>query len=236
MAAVLKSSKVTVVMRNLTPYLYLILFAALVAHPYFITYLGMVSTSFMSSLINAVIMGVGVAIYFVNIRMLGRKDEELASSRERLRDSFKYIGSMNRRLPLLSHVSTSLLSEHRYSKKQKKKLFQELLATAAVSIAKADWGMFRFIDRKGARMAKEIVYTHGERAIRVGEISNKELFEQKEPIGRYVGYCAVRTSDREADTQAFLIVPTLEGLDDGSLSILQAITDQAQLFYKYVFV
>ena len=61
------------------------------------------------------------------------------------------------------------------------------------------------------------------------------MVNQGENIKR-IGYLyAMRTTDKKEKVQCFLILPEGENKIDSEYSVLQAIVDQAQLFYKYLF-
>ncbi len=213
--------------------LYIALFAALLLYPHFVTHIGPISGPYAVSLFNAFIVGLGILIYYVNTREIEHKDSELKSTTQKLVDSFKYIGSLNRHLPLLSQASTDLISGNHQFKRGKKRIFDKLLSLAVVTLAKADWGLLRFIKVSGTKTVKEFTYIMDEKIVVASHISNRELLLQKSGLNRYKEYVSIRTSDTAADVQAFLVMPHRELKEQEPL--LLAVIDQAQLFYKYVF-
>lgn len=194
---------------------------------------------------NFILLSLAYVIYTVHQEDLRRKEYEktrveqkLELSTTKLNEAFEYIGRVNRELPLLQNVTTDLMEQSHASSKDKKRLFEELLASAVVSIAKRDWGMFRFVDTTTEKTAKEFSFSIGNYMLMKTKISNKELHELFANNGRvkYLKDCIViKTTDRTSNIQGFLVIPKNEnGLDD-VYSTLQAITDQAQLYYKYLF-
>ncbi len=222
---------------------YFLLFVALVIHPHLVPdHIGILPKAYAESLVTIFIIGAGIAIYYLHHREVKKSrqlGEDLRISQAKLLDSFKYIGSVNTRLPLFKHLSSELLASSKYTKQHKKTIFDHLLATAIVSIAKAKWGLLRFVEVNTQRTVKEFLYTNGDYVLLTQRVGNRELSDvrkQQSNIKLLGEFQIVPTSDEEITVQGFLILPKTEGNLSDEYSFLQAVVDQAQLFYKYLFV
>ena len=223
--------------------IYLLLFVALVIHPHLVPdHIGILPKPYAESLVTLFIVGAGIAIYYLHQREVKRSrklGEDLRISQAKLLDSFKYIGSVNTRLPLFKHLSSELLAGSKYTKQHKKTIFDHLLATAIVSIAKANWGLLRFVEINTQRTVKEFLYTNGDYVLLTQRVGNRDLAlsrSQTSNIKSLGEFQIVPTSDEEITVQGFLILPKTESNLSDEYSFLQAVVDQAQLFYKYLFV
>ena len=226
-------------MSKFTKFIYVLLFIALVLHPHFVPdHIGILPRAYAESLITGFIMALALLMYYLHKRDLRRKDAELKTSTEKLADSFKYIGLVNRRLPLLKSLTSDLLANSKLSKKEKLKIFQDLLATALVSVAKVNWGLLRFIDTDSGKTVKEFIFTTEEYVVMKNGIGNKELLQSRQQtaaIKTASDLFIIPTTEQEAVIQGHLVFPKpAESLEDERW-ILQAITDQAQLFFKYLY-
>ena len=89
------------------------------------------------------------------------------------------------------------------------------------------------------RTVKEFLYTNGDCVLLTHRVGNCELSaarKQTSNIKSLGEFQAVPTSDEEITVQGFLILPKTESNLSDEYSFLQAVVDQAQLFYKYLFV
>ena len=227
-------------MTKFTKIVYLILIILLVILPFFITEpVLFFPESHAEALTILIILGLVYLVHLYDVRMKEKEkkslEKELEISMEKLNESFRYIGMVNRRLPLLRNLTTELLSK---SNEKNKIVFEELLAIATSTIAKSDWGMFRFIKMSEQSTEKEFYYTSRNYILLKTKVGNKELAEMvnsDENIKRIGDLYAMRTTDKKEKIQCFLILPEGENKIDSEYSVLQAIVDQAQLFYKYLF-
>lgn len=178
-----------------------------------------------------------VHLYDVRLKEKERRslEKELEISIEKINESFKYIGLVNRRLPLLKNLTTELLTK---SSGKDRIIFEELLVIATSTIARSDWGMFRFVKISGQNTVREFYHTSKNYILLKTKVGNKELMEMintGENIKR-IGYLFVlKTSDNKAGIRCFLIFPKGQNNIETEYSTLQAIVDQAQLFYKYLY-
>ncbi len=222
--------------------IYFLLFVGLVIHPHLVPdHIGILPEAYAESLVTIFIVGAGVAIYYLHqqeVKKSKKLQEDLRISQGKLLDSFKYIGSVNTRLPLFKRLSSELLASSKYTKQHKKTIFNNLLASAIVSIAKAKWGLLRFVEIDTQRTVKEFLYTNGDYVLLTQRVGNRELLStrnQSSNIKDLGEFQVVPTSDEEITVQGFLILPKAESNLDNEYPFLQVVVDQSQLFYKYLF-
>ncbi len=232
-------------MAKVTNTIYALLFIALLFMPHLSRHVGVVSQAYMESIAMLAIFGLAYLTYHLHNNELYKREERvrtleehLDTSEKRLIESFQYIGSMNRKLPLLKNLSSDLLGRHQLTKKGKKSIFDALLSTAVVSIARVHSGMFRFVEVATGRTRKEFTLALEDAIGAVRKIGNRELLACRTVTGAFKsinGYYIVPASDQTASVQNFLIVAQAKTETEVEYPTLQAITDQAQLFYKYLF-
>jgi len=227
-------------MTNISRIVYLVLILLLVILPFSITKpILFFPESHAEALTILIILGL---VYLVHLYDVKQKEKEKISlekklniSIEKLNESFRYIGMVNRRLPLLKNLTTELLSK---SNGKDRIIFEELLAIAVSTIAKSDWGMFRFVTTGTQKTVREFCYTRQNYILLKTKIGNKDLLEMvnnRQNSKEMGDLFVLNTADNKADVQCFLIFPKGENDIKTEFSILQAIVDQAQLFYKYLY-
>lgn len=231
-------------MEKTTKVIYVVLFVLLLIHPHFITgHISSIPGAYSQSIVTLIIVVFAYGIYVLHHRDIKRKEQEknlvekkLKISSSKLIDAFKYIGFVNRRLPLLKNLTTDMLKRPALNKQDKKNILYDLLAIAAGSIAKADWGMFRFIDVSFGNTRKEYVHTAPQQSLPKTQVSNQELLKAKGGQVQEVGDTRViPTSDRTSTVQCFMVFSRKSRLLNDELSVLQSVVDQAQLFYNYLY-
>ncbi len=186
-----------------------------------------------------VTLGLLYLVHLYDVRLKEKEkrslEKKLEISIEKFNESIKYIGLVNRRLPLLRDITTELLSQ---SKENNRIIFEELLAIATSTIARSDWGMFRFMRASDQKTVKEFCYTSKNYILLKTKVGNKELAEmisRRENFKNIGDLFVFNTSDSKADIQCFLLFPKGEKDIEIELTILQAVVDQAQLFYRYLY-
>jgi len=226
---------------------FFILFLVILAEPHVITgHVLSVPEAYAESAASLLVFGAAYGVYLVHRREVRRREARLRAleqeaqvSHEKLVDAFAYIGVVNRRLPLLQKLTSGLLAGEKGNHHARKDVFARLLAVAVTSVAKADWGMFRFIDRTSGQTLKEFTHAARHFVLLKTNVSNKDLiasWAQQRNI-RIIGeLCVIPTTDQEMPTQGYLVFPkTADARLGDEASVLQAIVDQAQLLYKYLY-
>lgn len=227
-------------MTNFSRIVYVVLILLLVILPFSITKpILFFPESHAEALTILVILGLAYLVHLYDVRLKEKEkralQRKLEISIERISESSKYIGSVNRRLKLLKNLTTELLS---ISSEKDKIVFEELLSIATSTIGKSDWGMFRFVKISKQNTVREFCYTNKNYVLLKTKVGNKDLLEMvntKENFKRIEDLFVFNTSDNKADIQCFLILPKGETDIETEYSTLQAIVDQAQLFYEYLY-
>ncbi len=227
-------------MSKVTKIIYAILFLLLILQPHFARHTSILPRQYLESIGTVVILLIAYVTYYFNKREIRQKVRQLKISEDKLIESFKYIGLINRRLPLLKKITSDLLSRPKVDKKGRRAIFEDLLATAVVSIAKAPWGLFRFIDMHQTSTTREFMYNNGHYILLRSKVSNKELLEARNgnrSITSLDDIHIISTSDSESATQCILIFPKNDTMPaEADIQVLRAIVDQAQLFFKYLYI
>lgn len=227
--------------------IYVLLFLALVLQPHFIQgHIFSIPEAYAQSIAIILLLEIWYLIHSLHRREVEkeqakrkRAEAELNFSSEKLNDSYRYIGSVNRRLTLLPSVTSDLLGQYKEDEKSKKIIFEELLATAVTTLAHTPYGLFRFIRLSDAKTEQEFKYMVGKANISIDRHSNQDFIQVRQNSSERIfslnGVCVLPTSDREAPVQCFFLFDANEGSVKEQEATLQAIVDQAQLFYKYLY-
>lgn len=227
--------------------MYAFLFLALVLQPHFIQgHILSIPEAYAQSIAIVILLEIWYLIHSLHRREMEKEqakreqaEAELHFSSEKLNDSYRYIGSVNRRLTLLPSVTSDLLGQYKEDKKSKRVIFEELLATAVTTLAHTTYGSFRFIRVLDAKTEQEFKYVVGEAIGSFDRYSNQDLIRAKQNSSDRIfslnGLSVLPTSDREAPVQCFFLFDTNESYLKEQEATLQAIVDQAQLFYKYLY-
>lgn len=232
-------------MTQFTKIIYITLFTLIVLVPHFsIGHFFPFPAQYAQSLITVALFAVTFGIYLLHQRDIWKKDVEkqnleskFSFSSKKLNDAYQYIGSVNRKLSLLSAVGTDLLLRSKETKKGRKAIFEELLMTAVITLSHSPWGMFRFINMATGRTEQEFIHATERYILLKFTVSNDELLQIKKvpnKIGEIDNLYVIFTSDIHASVQCCFVWE--KGRDDifAEISTLQAIIDQAQLFYSYL--
>ncbi len=222
---------------------YIVLALALIAQPHVLEgHAGPLSSAQGQSLVTTVILATAMLTYVLHraaLRHAERRSaalqEEKARANEKLLDSFRYIGTMNRRLPLLQEVTTDLLRETTPTEKGRRSAFRKILELAVVTTARASWGHLRFIDRATGRTIAESMLDRGGTTAPRAPIGNRDLLEiERRGQGAAVSVPSVCWSaDADAPYQTFLVLGEMpaEGQDPPTL---QSLVDQAHVLLPYL--
>ncbi len=214
---------------------YILLVLALILQPHFSRHITGTARPYIESIVTVLILGIICIVYFLGKKAVAARDEKLKVSTERLADTSSYIGKMNCRLDLLPALTTGLVGRRVVTKNQRKEIFTDILNVVAASIVKTDWAMLRFIHRDSHRVIMGFYFAVGKDRpiIRESELSRQISGKNSGSLNETLTYDIIVTSDQNADIQAHLILPMVLRRPTDEYSILQAITDQAQLLYNY---
>jgi len=232
-------------MNQLTKIIYVVLVILILLMPHVqIGHLLSVPEPYAQSAVTMTLLIIAYGIYHMHRSDIYKKEqekqkveEEFLFSSSKLNDAYQYIGSVNRKIPLFHDMSTGLIRLQKGTKKGQRAIFEELLMTAVTTLGHTSFGTFRFINLGNGRTEKEFTQTTKGYILLKTNISNNELMEIAEAPGRITemnNMYVISTSDRDALIRCFLIFSRGENSIETEVPILQAITDQAQLFYKYL--
>lgn len=221
-------------MSFITKTLYFILLIALVLQPHYVAgHIFTFSTEYAQSITTVIILLLIYGVYRLNQADILKKQHEIRKSNDQLQDAWKYIGKTNRRLPLLSRITTNILCLPKENKRNKKRVFEDLLDTAVIEIVGAEYGLFRFVDKRKGRTVSEITNTNYLTGKDL-QISNKELLTKvnHEQVFRMEnGLTIIASSQSQSEVVCFLVLPNAEDKINDNLAEVQAITDQALLLH-----
>ena len=226
--------------------IYALLVIALIVQPHiFAGHVFGIQSPYAQSGSTALMIAIAGVVYILHRRDITKRElakakalKELEDSTEKLKDSFEYIARVNRRLPLLKEVTTDLLTASPRTKKDKQKIFEHLLATAVVSLSRAESGRFRFIEMKSGRTVKEFLFPakkHREPTVPFSNRAILELRTSEESLKRLDDHYVLPTTHRDAPVQCHYIFPTVSHSLEENRPVLQNIIDQSQVVYKYLY-
>jgi len=224
--------------------IYVFLFVALLAQPHVLRgHVLLLSSAWAQTLSTATILGAAATTYVLHRMSLRRAErrratlqEEKQRANEKLLDSFRYIGTVNRRLPLLQEVTTDVLRETPPTIRGRRAALQRLLRLAVVTTARAPWGHLRFVDRRSGRTVGELDLaregSHGPQSP-IGNADLLTLEASPDHACERPGRVHVRWStDRWAPHQTFLILGP-HAADAHAVDTLQSLLDQAHVLFAY---
>ncbi len=170
---------------------------------------------------------------------LKERDEAIDSAdraKKELIESYKYIGSVNRRIDLLqklaNQTSLTLVDANTYTKD----LLESLVANAATA-AGSPHALLRFVDLERLRTETETHHALDGKPLVVANKDLKLMHDRGESSailttasGRLI---AVPSDRRNAGVRAFLAVELADGpLDDVEVSLLRVFANQAELVHQ----
>ena len=225
--------------------IYTLLIVVLLAQPHLITgHVFFLPRAYAHSVVTVILLALAYLTYRLHRWEIARRyreqqafERKLEASAGKLLDAHRYLGKVNRRLPLLNELTTNLLARFAVSVNGRKEVFHRLLAIAVTSIAKADWGCFRFIELTHRRTVREFCYPTLDEARQQVRVDNQALLRARAQPSTAVligQHHVVMTSDRHAPVQCFLILPQRQLPFKDEHLVVQAIVDQAQLFSQYL--
>ena len=222
---------------------YVLLFIALLAQPHVLQgHVLFLTSAWAQSLATLLILAAAAATYFLHRAGLRRADrrnaalqEEKQLANEKLLDSFRYIGTVNRRLPLLQEVTSDVLRETAPTSRGRREAIQRLLALAVTTTARAPWGVLRFVDRGSGRTLGEHCLSRPGSTVPRAPIGNADLLALEfspDQAGDPRALAVRWSSDRWASHQTYLILGPHAGKGVDA-ETLQSLLDQAHVLFVY---
>ena len=177
-------------------------------------------TIFISSLF--LLMAVLFSFYSREVDKYKKQQEELE---ERLRETFKYIGSINLQLEEMKKVFSSV-NKYPESKKDIQALFVHT-AERILGMINADWVLLKIIDIRNGNNLHEYFISRGNKKIDKIKIENKELLSGECSFGQ----CNIVKSNQENfNIKAFCILP-VAAKDDNQEFLINSIVNQLEMLF-----
>lgn len=144
---------------------------------------------------------------------------------ERLRDTFKYIGSINLQLEEMKRVFSSF-TKYPESKKDIQALFTHT-AERVLGIINADWVLLRMIDIKTGFTLHEYFISRGNKKVEKIKLDNRALLEGSCSFGS----CSIIKSNQENfNIKAFCVLP-VEAENSNQEFLINSIVNQLEMFF-----
>ena len=177
-------------------------------------------TVFISSLF--LLMAVLFSFYSREVDKYKKQQEELE---DRLRETFKYIGSINLQLEEMKKVFSSV-NKYPESKKDIQALFVHT-AERILGIINADWVLLKIVDIKSGNNLHEYFISRGNKKIDKIKVENKELLSGECSFGQ----CSIVKSNQENfNIKAFCILP-VAAKDDNQEFLINSIVNQLEMLF-----
>jgi len=169
-----------------------------------------------------VLIAVILRFYFREMDNYKQQQENLE---ERLRETFKYIGSINLQLEEMKKVFSSF-NKYPESKKDVQAMFTHT-AERILGIINADWVLLRIVDLNTNNTLHEFFITRGSKKVDRIKLENRALMEGTYPHN----ICSVIKSNQENfNIKAYCILP-IETENKNQEFLINSIINQLEMFF-----
>lgn len=151
-----------------------------------------------------------------------KQQEELE---ERLRETFKYIGSINLQLEEMKKVFSSV-NKYPESKKDIQALFVHS-AERILGIINTDWVTLKIVDVKTGNNLHEYFISRGHKKVEKIKIENKELLNGECSFG---GCSIVKSNQDNFNIKAFCVLPTVDKNENQEF-LINSIVNQLEMLF-----
>jgi len=177
-------------------------------------------TVFISSLF--LLMAILFSFYSREVNKYKKQQEELE---DRLRETFKYIGSINLQIEEMKKVFSSV-NKYPESKKDIQALFVHT-AERILGMINADWVLLKIVDIRSGNNLHEYFISRGNKKIDKIKVENKELLSGECSFGQ----CSIVKSNQENfNIKAFCILP-VAAKDDNQEFLINSIVNQLEMLF-----
>ena len=177
-----------------------------------------------ASLITFLLIIVALLFRFY-IKEVDRYKLQQETLEERLRDTFKYIGSINLQLEEMKKVFADF-NKYPESKKDVQALFAHT-AEHVLGIINADWVMLRVVDINTCATLHEYFISRGNKKVEKVKPDNKELLEGNCSFGK----CSIVKSNQDNfNIKAYCILP-VEAENNNQEFLINSIVNQLEMFF-----
>lgn len=161
-------------------------------------------------------------IYTREVNKYRKQQDELE---ERLRETFKYIGSINLQLEEMKKVFSSV-NKYPESKKDIQALFVHT-AERILGIINVDWVLLKIVDVKTGNNLHEYFISRGNKKVDKIKVDNKELLSGDCSFGA----CKIVKSNQENfNIKAFCILPEVKK-DSNQEFLINSIVNQLEMLF-----
>jgi len=168
-----------------------------------------------------------MVIAYIFYRMYQKEKKRLEKEKEEIQnnlmESYKFIGSVNRKIDILTEFLGFMEMN---SNKSEREIFQSIMKNIVVSAAKSKRGVMRFIDSKTMRTLKEYPFSENGKELRV-KVSNKKLMKGTHDFTNDIE--VLKSGVDKNDICCFVIYETTK--DEKDEKLLKTLIDQANLVY-----
>ena len=169
-----------------------------------------------------VLMAILFSFYSREVDKYKKQQEDLE---ERLRETFKYIGSINLQLEEMKKVFSSV-NKYPESKKDIQALFVHT-AERILGIINADWVMLKIVDVRNSNNLHEYFISRGNKKVERVKIDNKELLNGECSFG---GCSIVKSNQENFNIKAFCVLP-VAAKNDNQKFLINTIVNQLEMLF-----
>ncbi len=176
------------------------------------------------TLISSLFLLIAVLFRFY-AREVNKYKKQQEDLEDRLRETFKYIGSINLQLEEMKKVF-STVNKYPESKKDIQALFVHT-AERILGIINADWVMLKIIDINTGNNLHEYFVSRGNKKVGKIKVDNRELLSGDCSFGR----CSIVKSNQENfNIKAFCILPSTTK-DENQEFLINSIVNQLEMLF-----
>jgi hypothetical protein len=169
-----------------------------------------------------VLMAILFSFYSREVDKYKKQQEDLE---ERLRETFKYIGSINLQLEEMKKVFSSV-NKYPESKKDIQALFVHT-AERILGIINADWVMLKIVDVRNSNNLHEYFISRGNKKVERVKIDNKELLTGECSLD---GCNIVKSNQDNFNIKAFCVLP-VAAKNDNQKFLINTIVNQLEMLF-----
>lgn len=186
-----------------------------------------ISENYAQSLVLLLDFLTAYALYVIYKRKMQSLVRENYTMEERLSSSYIYIGKMNNVVALFKKFS-SLISVKNQDTIKKNSVFDSMLASMLVSVAKTDRGFVRFIDAESGNTIREFLFSKNSNEF-YPKLSNVAILEGKIDDMDKKDIIVVESDYRNLELRCVLCFPNDDQIVD--FEILRALLNQMHLLF-----
>ena len=174
--------------------------------------------------ITFLLLLIGLLFRFYNKEMDDYKQQQ-EKMEERLKETFKYIGSINLQLEEMKKVFSNF-NKYPESKKDIQVLFAHT-GERVLGIINADWVLLRMVDVKTETTLHEYFISRGNKNVEKIKIDNQSLLAEVSSLSPYT---IVKSNQENFNIKAYCILP-IETENSNQEFLINSIVNQLEMFF-----